>query len=109
MICIATNPDLARLLQTQYDDEKEWASRCYFASLCMAILDVSLMRIHLEEVLALPILRVEADGQYGAHQLDTLHAGAPNREQELAWQVATFVRFTWQDGMVAPAAIAQQR
>jgi len=42
---LATNQDLLSLLQRKGD--KSWSSRCYFASLSLAILDVCLFRVHL--------------------------------------------------------------
>lgn len=81
--CIATNLDLAGLLRN-HEGDKEWTSRAYFASLCLAILDVSLGRTYLPDILALP--GVSDDAQQDAQQTDLLHAGHPSREQELAWQ-----------------------
>jgi hypothetical protein len=40
--CLATNKDLLSLIQ---GGDKSWSSRCYFASLCLAILDVCLFRV----------------------------------------------------------------
>ena len=42
--CLATNQDLLSLLQR---GDKSWSSRCYFASLCLSVLDVCLLRVHL--------------------------------------------------------------
>ena len=39
--CLATNKDLLSLLRM---NDKSWSARCYFASLCLAILDVCLLR-----------------------------------------------------------------
>jgi hypothetical protein len=44
--CLATNQDLLRLIG-RGQDNKAWSSRCFFASLCLSILDVCLFRIQL--------------------------------------------------------------
>lgn len=44
--CLATNQDLLCLIG-RGQDNKSWSSRCFFASLCLSILDVCLFRIQL--------------------------------------------------------------
>jgi hypothetical protein len=44
--CLVTNRDLLHLVR-KGEDSKSWSSRCFFASLCLSILDVCLSRVHL--------------------------------------------------------------